>query len=221
MLRKLLIRPWFGPLPEWIDRYHSQAARLGRYGFDFLIVNDHESFKVRCREKLGVDVAAVPGTRKASDFCPALGLLFEEELQSYDFWGHADLDCVFGRLDRFVSDDFLAGCDVFGNDPDAICGPFSLYRNSDQTRKLFLDHEDWRTCFEDEQLWGFDEIQFSKTVRASGLRFRSAFWQSHDAQPGHRVPQLQLLDDGTLMDLAANRETMMFHFHLYRKWPLP
>lgn len=220
MLRKLLIRPWFGPLPEWIDQYREHVATLAKYGFDFLIINDPEDFKARCREKLGIDAAVAPGSRKAGDFCPALGLLFEDELQGYDFWGHADLDVIFGRLDRFVSDEFLSDCDIFGNDPNAICGPFSLYRNNEKTRRLFREHPDWKACFEDERMWGFDEIPFSKTVRSSGLRFKSAFWQSHDTQPGHAVPQLSLLADGTLIDHVTNRETMMFHFHKFRKWPL-
>ena len=35
---------------------------------------------------------------KLCDFRPAFGEVFREELAGYDFWGHTDLDVVFGRI---------------------------------------------------------------------------------------------------------------------------
>lgn len=225
MLRKLFIRVWIGPLPDWYEQWLENTATLKPYGFDFLVENDYESFRERCKAKLGVDINVTPGTRKAGDFDPALGVLFEEELKGYDFWGHTGLDVAFGRLDRFVSDEFLSGLDIFGNDPNAINGCFSLYRNCDVVNNLFREQRDWTEIFEDPGHYGFDEIHFTEVVlRAADegrIRFGSAFWQSHDTQPGHKlVPRLSIKSDGTLLDMVTGKETMMFHFHKYRRWPI-
>src|SRR4028118_2154248 len=35
---------------------------------------------------------------KLCDFRPAFGEIFRDELAGYDFWGHCDLDVLFGRI---------------------------------------------------------------------------------------------------------------------------
>ena len=224
-MRKLLIRVWIGELPSWYDQWLKHVERLKQYGFEFLVVNDYEAFRDRCREKLMIDINVTPGTRKAGDFDPTYGVLFADELQGYDFWGHCALDAVYGRLDRFVSDEFLSDCDIFGNDPNAINGCFSLYRNCDLVNNLFKERNDWAEILEDNKMYGFDEIEFNRVVQQAAakgrIRFKSAFWMSNDTQTGHNpTPQLGLLQDGSLWDRAKQQETMMFHFHRYRQWPI-
>lgn len=228
MLRKLFIRTWFGPLPPWVDQWRENTKALGKYGFDFLLVNDHVDFAARCQRKLRIDIApleAIAGTRKAGDFDPAYGELFADELEGYDFWGHCALDMVFGRLDRFVPDSLLTECDIFANDPGAICGPFTLYRNCWWVNGLFRRVENWQNLLSDATMCGFDEIQFNAAVqraaRAGEIRFETAFYQAHDCQEGHiPTPNVRLLADGTLMDNVTGKEAMMFHFHRHRKWPI-
>ena len=33
---------------------------------------------------------------KLCDYKCAYGLIFEEYIKNYDFWGHCDLDCIYG-----------------------------------------------------------------------------------------------------------------------------
>jgi hypothetical protein len=221
MLTKLFIRVWFGELPPWTEEWIRHQRHLAQYGWNFMLVTDYEFFRDRCRKTIGVEIAPyeqIAGTRKAGDFDPAYGLIFWDELKGYDFWGHTGLDCVYGRLDRFVSDEYLWDCDVFGNDPGAICGPFSLYRNTDVVNHLFMGVPDWREQLSSPKMTAFDEHAFSQHVKrmahAGEIRFKSAFWQSHDKQRGHvPKPQLRLEVDGTLRDLVTGNETMMFHFN--------
>lgn len=237
MLKKLMIRVWFGPLPPWVEEWRKNTESLARFGWSFWLVNDYDFFAARCEQTLGIKIAPyekVAGTRKAGDFDPAYGMIFAEELQMFDFWGHTALDNVFGRLDRFLSDEFLGGCDVFGNDPNAICGPFSLYRNTPKVNALFLGVPTWREQLEAAEMTAFDEKDFSDhvtEVAAAGvIRFKTAFWQSHDKQRGHLPnPRLRIEPDGTLRDLAIGVETMMFHFNRHidatkpfwgRRWPV-
>jgi len=228
MLRKLFIRTWFGPLPTWTSEWIENTQSLKKYGFDFLLINDYTFFAERCKRTLGIHIAPIEqiaGTRKAGDFDPAYGEIFAEELRGYDFWGHCALDMVFGRLDRFIPDQFLKHCDIFANDPGAICGPFSLYRNRAFINNLFRRVDDWEKLLSSQTMYGFDEIQFNAVVREAAednlVRFETRFWQAHDTQAGHTpTPNMRLLADGSLIDGATGHETMMFHFHRYRKWPI-
>ena len=64
---------------------------------------------------------------KLCDFRPAFGAIFAEELAGFDFWGHCDLDLVFGRIrDHLPAVAFEADKVLFN-------GNFSLYRNTEQT----------------------------------------------------------------------------------------
>lgn len=234
MLRKLLVRVWLGPLPPWTDQWLEHVEALKPYGWDFLLVNDRDDFLARCERAFGFAVNPEPGTRKACEYDPALGEIFADEIAEYDFWGHCNLDAVYGRLDRWLSDEYLSDCDIFGNDPGAICGPLSLYRNAPAVNSLYRKVPGWQRIFKSEIFHGFDEGAFNAVVRdaaaAGELRFKSAFWQSHDKQPGHvPTPRLSLRNDGALVDQEKDEEVMMFHFNRPvdsgqpfggRRWPV-
>lgn len=64
---------------------------------------------------------------KLCDFRPAFGEIFAEELAGYDFWGHSDLDLIFGQIrDHLPAAAFEADKILFN-------GNFSLYRNNAET----------------------------------------------------------------------------------------
>lgn len=238
MLKKLLIRTWFGPLPSWTEQWRKNTEMLKPYGWDFLLVNDYRWFRQCVIDTLGVEIAPleqIGGTRKAGDFDPAYGAIFAEELRGYDYWGHTALDNVFGRLDHWLTDDYLSKCDVFGNDPGAICGPLSVYANKPHVVDLFrnvtatpckpvdvivredtdLRPRSWVEIFADPNMFGFDEIQFNEQVQQASnhgeIRFKSAFWQG---QPG----RVRRGSDGELIDTRTGKEVMMAHFNK-RTWP--
>lgn len=217
-LKKLFIVPYFGEAPEWIDRYRQNCKGLKKFGFDWLVYTDETGFSQLVREKLGVTVPKkYTDRRKPCEFRPALGVIFDEYIKGYDFWGHTDLDVVYGRLDKFVSDEFLADCDVFANDPGTVCGPFSLFRRSEEVNQVFRLHPNWREVFEDSEYQCFDEIGFSETLNQQNLKIKYRFWQSHDDMTEHFPPKVRL-ENGSLYDGA--KEIMMFHFRRTKKWPL-
>jgi hypothetical protein len=59
---------------------------------------------------------------KLCDFRPAFGEIFADELTGYDFWGHSDLDLVFGRIGAHLP------AAAFEADKILFNGNFSLYR---------------------------------------------------------------------------------------------
>jgi hypothetical protein len=61
---------------------------------------------------------------KLCDFRPAFGEIFADELAGYDFWGHCDLDVVFGRIRDHLP------AEAFDADKILFQGNFALYRNT-------------------------------------------------------------------------------------------
>lgn len=208
MTKKLMITCFFGDLPPWIEHYQPPK------GYDFLLVTDLEDFNRRVKEKLEIDSPIQPGTGKPWDFRPALGILYEEELQGYDFWGHTDLDCVYGNVEKWVTEEFLADLDVHSNHNTYVCGCWSLFRNIPQVNNLFRQC-DWKRYMLDPKPNGWVEGEFSRSLEKSGLRYRYTFWQGN---PWADVLRLEQREDGTL--LQDGTEIMMFHFRRTKRWPL-
>jgi len=184
-LRKLLIVPWVGPLPDWIGSWcHNTAqVREAGHGWDFLLDVDERRISERI-EALGVECPPLEG-RKLCDYRPAFGEMYADEIAAYDFWGHTDLDCVYGRLWDYITDDLLGGIDIYSNDPyPQMCGPFSLYRTS-ITTGLFRANEHWRTVFEDPRYAVFDEQGINATIATSGLRVCHRHFEGPDSMYVH------------------------------------
>lgn len=214
MLKKLFIVPWFGQLPSWIELWKKDLLTLKKYGFDYLLVTDIEDFSKRVRDKLKVEPSIVPGTGKPWDFRPMFGVLYDDILKEYDFWGHTDPDCVYGRIDRWMSDEFLSDTDIFGNDPGDICGMFSLYRNCEEVNTLFNRYTGWEYIARDSNVHAFDELGFSKEVVSNcGLRTKFGFYQSNDKNPHTLVKKR----DGSL--LVDGVDTMVYHFRQSKTYP--
>lgn len=212
----MFIVVWFGKFPNWIDKWKEDMERLKEYGYDYILFNDLIEFEKRVRTVLKIEPFIVSGTGKPWDFRPAFGLLFAEQLKGYDFWGHTDLDCVYGRLDRWMSDEFLSTTDIFGNDPQDICGMFSLYRNTEKVNNLFRKHPHWEYIMSDWNVHAFDEEAFSKEVvrKENELRVKYGFFQGNDKQ----THKLERLEDGSL--LIDGCDTMVYHFRESKKYPL-
>lgn len=185
VLTKLMIVQWSGTLPEWIEQWLENTNRImesGR-GWDFLLDTDQDSIRGRI-ERLGVKCPQLEG-RKLCDYRPALGAMYADEVAGFDFWGHTDLDCVYGPLWEYVTDDLLAACDVFSNDPAPwMCGPFSLYRTATAS-KAFRQHPGWQRIFEDPDHHALDERRIAPTLQRSGLRMTHRHWQGQDSMYVH------------------------------------
>ena len=224
-----MLRTWAGPLPEWTPQFREHITGLEDYGWKFMILNfatpqELGAFQRRVRYTLGVNVNPQPGSRKICEFDPALAALFPELIENYDFWGHFNLDCVYGRLDHWLSEPFLETLDISADDPHQVCGPFTLYRNTRVVNGLFHEHPRWAEIFSHDDFAGFDEGEFSDIVRqahaAGRIRFRSGSNHSHDKIEGHRdSPRLSIVKDGSLIEFGVT-ETMFFHFNAGRKWPI-
>ena len=230
-----MIRTWAGPLPAWMPEFNEQMRRvLSRApGWEFMLMHyeyahELDTFKSLVFKKLGVRVSPAAGSRKICEFDPALGLIYSNILEGFDFWGHYNLDCVYGRIERYVTDELLAATDIFAAEPYSICGPFTIYRNCSSVNDLFRLVYNWQDVFQDPEFHGFDEGAFADVVRQAAANGKIRFtcpvtlngWHAHDKQVGHtEEPQITLRNDGTLSEFNT-REIILFHFNRLRRWPI-
>jgi hypothetical protein len=93
---------------------------------------------------------------KLCDFKPAYGYIFEEYLAGYEFWGHCDLDVVFGRIMHFLPDAVLDNYDKIFE-----LGHMTIYRNSVSNNRRFMDclhgEKRYQMVFSDNHSVMFDE----------------------------------------------------------------
>lgn len=213
-MNKILICPWFGPLPEWWPKYEEHIKHLKAQGYDFLLTNDVDDFKLRCKEKLGVDAPIVEGGSKIHDFRATFGVLYADEIKGYDFWGHTDFDMVYGDVNKFFPDKFYENLDIHSNHDTYMCGPWSLYRNKLEVNLLFMQFPGWKEKLEDPKTSGWVEMEFSRLVEKSGLRYKYTFEQGN---PYTTTPNLSF-ENGKLYQDGV--EIAMFHFRRSKRWPL-
>ena len=150
-----LVVPYFGERPPYFPLVlRSMAANPD---VSWLLLTDHpvtdappnvavqlfefEELAGRIRRFFDVDIS-LDSPYKLCDFRPAFGEIFAEELAGYDFWGHSDLDLIFGR----VRDHLPAA--AFEADKILFNGSFSLYRNTPEA-VMWYRHEVGRVSYRD------------------------------------------------------------------------
>jgi hypothetical protein len=129
-----------------------------------------DDLRHRFSSVLGFEVCRI-SPYKTVDFRPAFGLLFSDHLDGCDFWGHGDIDVVYGDLARFLDDDRFGSYDVLSCREQWISGSLSLYRNEPAVVELFRESKDYRTVFTTERHLAFDETSF----RWNALRRKPVF----------------------------------------------
>lgn len=219
-LKKLIITPFFGPLPEWFDKFKENFDQtLRKQGYDWLMTQDLDDFNRRCEQKLGFRSPIVPGIAKVWDYRCCLGLLYEAELEGYDFWGHCDFDMIFGDASKFVPDEILRGVDVYSSHFDYVCGCFSLYRNTPEVNDLFKQYQFWQDILSGEpNPTGWVETTYSRHLEKSGLRFIYDFPQGYP----WAIPVILKQEGIQLFQQINNtwKEIMFHHFRHSKAWPL-
>ncbi len=150
-MKVLIIIPYFGLKPKWFDFFiHGCKSNPS---FHWLLFTDFEEpkklpenvilekstltkFNQLVAQKLGLNVR-INNPYKICDFRPTFGILFEDYLDTYDFWGYSDIDLVYGRLDHFITRNMLHSYDIITTREGYLAGHFTLFRNTDFINHLF------------------------------------------------------------------------------------
>jgi len=80
---------------------------------------------------------------KLCDFRPLYGIIFEDYVANYDFWGYCDIDIVFSDLRIFLTNNILNKYHVISCRHSYQTGFLALYRNNKEINDLFLESHDY------------------------------------------------------------------------------
>ena len=129
-----LLNIWMGKLPENFAFWRLSAEK--NESIDFFIITDQEGYtdssnihfvymtfgQVRERfQRLFPFKIKLRTPYKLCDYKPVYGEIFSEYIKEYDFWGHCDLDLLWGNIRSFLTDDIFEKYDkITGHAPPAF-----------------------------------------------------------------------------------------------------
>ena len=184
MTRIAIIGVYFGRLPNYFNLWMQSCA--SNPSIDFKLITDAQvqnppanldvipmtlaEMKVLAERKLNMKLC-LETPYKCCDYKPVYGLIFEDYLTSYDFWGHCDLDLVFGDLRGFFDRYHLEQYDKF-----LPLGHLSLFRNTRACNERFRltpkVGNDYQHSFSVPQTTQFDELGGINAIyRENGFPF--------------------------------------------------
>lgn len=199
----VLIVPYYGRFPNYFDLF-LKSCEFNR-SVNWLIFSDNSydslppnvnlvkmslnELEALISNKLEKNVE-LPHPYKLCDFKPAYGFIFSDYIKEFDFWGHCDLDMIFGDIRRFITDDILEKYDKI-----LTHGHFTLYRNNETVNRYFLLTAPNEMPFYDviniKETMYFDEIGIVNILKYHGIEQYecNCFIDILPQYPGFRVPK--------------------------------
>jgi len=172
----ILITCWYGEYPWYLPYYlHSCSYNSS---IDFVIITDNTDDVPNLPENVKIILKSLPDIISATseklnfninidypyklcDFKPAYGFMFPELIKGYDFWGHCDLDIIYGDIRSFFTGEILENYDYLSVRHDYTTGCFGLYRNIDLMNNYFQKSKDYKKVFSESKHYCFDECSFA------------------------------------------------------------
>lgn len=244
-LSKVFLISEFGSPFDWTPKYLENIGKLGKYGWYWKIFTPNkyenvpenveivnmtaEQYSELVEKKLGykpniyITEKGIPSVH-ITDFYIFSGVVFEDYIKGFDFWGITNMDVVYGRLDHFIPDSMLENCDVFTDDVNTINGVFCLWRNVPYVNELFSRIKGWSKiitqpvcpqCTTGEgghKLLGSDEYVMTEVMKIStDIVYKYPLYyplHSHDRLEQHVPgPKLEFKPDGSLWELFADTKS--------------
>lgn len=164
----ILFSPYFGKLPVNFDLWlHSCSYNKD---FKFIVFTDDKTkynipenvemiyssfneFKENIQKKFSFKIS-LNNPYKLCDFRPAYGYIFSDYIENCDYWGHCDLDLIFGNISKYLPKDEY--------DKISYLGHLCMYKNNDKINKIFMNESpgiiNYKEIFSDDQHFACDEI---------------------------------------------------------------
>ena len=161
---------YLGKLPAWFHYFLETCSRCSL--IDWLIFSDQplpdfkadnlflnkfsvKDFSRLAMSKLGIPVS-IQSSYKLCDYKPTYGLLFEDYLEKYEYWGYSDVDIIYGRFDKFL-EEWYTGFDIISSYTSFCSGPLCLYRNTYEINSLFKRINNYNYILADPKYYALDE----------------------------------------------------------------
>lgn len=172
------IIPYFGKWPEWIELYFYSCGKNPMV--DFIFYTDcplpkhqykntifhqctYDDYCNFISKRLNINYHCKQ-PYKLTDLKPFIGIIHEQELKNYDFWGMGDLDLVYGNLGMVINDINLEQYDVITTHNYHIAGHCCFCRNNEYYRNLCFKIKNWKEKLENENPLALDEGEWSDLV---------------------------------------------------------
>ena len=181
----VIIIPYFGKFPNNINltlksmeknenitwMFFSDNIIKPKYKNINFIHMSFDDMKQIIKEKIGTNISK---PYKLCDYKPLYGILFEEYINKYDFWGYCDIDVIFGDVEKFITDKILDKYDKI-----LELGHFSLYRNIKEINYMYLNLDKYglssHQILESNRIYVFDENYSDKHIDINYLLLKNGY----------------------------------------------
>ena len=175
-MRYVIIQPYFGKFPIWIDLFIYSCGKNPKVDFVFFtdceisksidiyknvkfIKTNFEEYCDFVSERLNIDFHP-DNTYKLCDLKPFLGVVHFDIISQYDCWGYCDIDLVLGDLSILLSK--MEKFDLISTHSDRCSGHFTLIKTKSKYTKLCFKIWRWKIklmsrdnkCLDEDDLTG-------------------------------------------------------------------
>lgn len=239
--RICIVIPFFGSWPEWMELF-LESCRVNDF-VDWIFFTDishpktsvppNVKFKsIRLDEflklverRLQISIRwDIP--YKICDLRPAFGVIFEDELKRYEFWGWGDIDVIYGDMRLHLTEDLMSH-DCISFSKEHLSGHLCLWRNNEELRYWFHSLPDWKERMESPENSRLDEP--SPSLLTEGIRVYAEYSFNTPLSPKtpwtdgtFNCPAEWYWKNGSLTtDIDGDREFLYLHFMHWKGgwWP--
>lgn len=233
----VMLMPYFGRWPEWIDIYFETCGWNAAIDFEFFTdcgplphpppsnVRIHPMTLAEFNERFRACFPEHAGARSAYKLCdlrPAYGAMFRDLIAHCPFFGWGDVDVVYGQLAASITDE-MRRADVISFNRDHLSGHLTLVR-TDLAADLHRFFHAWDEKVDHPDYQHLDE---PKTLAGLNVYLHESFntplspWKPW-TNGRSRFPKEWYWRDGVLTnDLDGPRQFSHLHFMHWKggEWP--
>jgi Leucine rich repeat len=181
------------------------------------------------KQKIGKE-AILESAYKVCDYKPAFGIVFDDYLNDFDFWGHCDVDIIWGDIRKYTTEKILDKYDIFSTRKGRISGHFSLFRNTVSINQLCRQSSKFAEVMRRVKCCAFDEEGMTRLVarfaRAGSIRVYWPKFLQNYAEPKTHSPSTlpryinkYFWEKGKLFECTGEgaAEILYLHFMTWKK----
>ena len=243
--KALLIIPYFGSFGPWLPLYlHSLANQTT---LDLLLLTDtappalppqvrrvemtFDQLRERAAARLSTEVS-LHRKRNICDLRPAYGLIFEEFVRGYEYWGFGDEDVLYGDVDGMLGPHLDGTVDIVSPGMNGKSGHLTLVRNAPRTNELAMRDPAFKEVLASREHWAYDETSwrhgpesssFYALVKAAAARGELTMHQGLARRVNVPAPGRWYVHDGRHLREDGGTELLYYHWgrmrHLNVRWP--
>lgn len=181
----LIFIPWFGAWPAWM-RFFLESCRHNPT-IDWVLISDCGdvtdlppnvrilstsllNYRELISQKIGIRCKWVDAY-KLCDLRPSFGVVHDDLITGYDYWGYGDIDLIYGDI-RSIYNGYVLSHDVISSHANITAGHLTLIKNTEKMNLAFKKVRGWKGLLSRRDHRGFDEYQWSHLFkRGLGTRW--------------------------------------------------